>query len=113
CCASTCARTTCKRACVPSPKSARRASWVVEPNPSPRGTPAMNDIFVAGVGMTPFGRMPDKSVYDLAAGAVAMALAAAGADASDVQAAYYGGATNGSLQGQHSIPGPIAMRRCG
>ena len=73
----------------------------------------MTEVFVAGVGMTPFGRLPDKSVYELAGDAVALALRDAGASAGDVQAAYYGGATSGSLQGQHSIPGPIALRRCG
>lgn len=73
----------------------------------------MNTLYVAGVGMTAFGRRPDQSLYDLGREAVAAALADAGAAASDVQAAYYAGATNGSLQGQHSIPGPIALRRCG
>jgi acetyl-CoA acetyltransferase len=73
----------------------------------------MNDIFVAGVGMTPFGRLLDKSVYDLASDAIALALRDAGAEGRHVQAAYYGGATGGSLQGQHFIPGPIALQRSG
>ncbi len=73
----------------------------------------MTQIFVAGVGMTRFGRHPDKSVYELASEAVRAALDDAGAAQSDVQALYWGGATQGSLQGQHSVPGPIAARRAG
>ena len=73
----------------------------------------MSEIFVAGVGMTRFGRHPDKSVYDLAGEAVRAALHDAGAIAVDVQAVYFGGATLGALQGQHSVPGPIAARRVG
>lgn len=30
----------------------------------------MNDIYVAGVGMTPFGRLPERSVYDMVGEAV-------------------------------------------
>jgi acetyl-CoA acetyltransferase len=73
----------------------------------------MSDIFVAGVGMTRFGRHPDRSVYDLAGEAVRAALQDAGAIESYVQAVYWGGATQGALQGQHSVPGPIAARRAG
>jgi len=64
----------------------------------------MSDLFVAGVGMTRFGRHPDKSVYDLASEAVRIALEDAGAIGSDVQAVYWGGATQGALQGQHCVP---------
>lgn len=73
----------------------------------------MSDVFVAGVGMTRFGRHLDKSVYQLANEAVHAALEDAGATASDVQAMYWGGATQGALQGQYSVPGPIAARRVG
>lgn len=73
----------------------------------------MNDIYVVGVGMTPFGRLLDRSLYDLVEEAVGLALKDAGASTSDVGAAYYGTMTNGTLQGQTAIPGPIAMRRLG
>ncbi len=73
----------------------------------------MSNVYVAGVGMTRFGRHPDRSVYDLAGDAVGQAVRDAGCTTADVGAAYYAGATNGQLQGQYSIPGPIAMRRCG
>ncbi|MDT4809511.1 AcCoA-C-Actrans: acetyl-CoA C-acyltransferase [compost metagenome] len=73
----------------------------------------MNDIYVVGVGMTPFGRLLERSLYDLVEEAVGLALKDAGASTNDVGAAYYGTLTNGMLQGQTAIPGPIAMRRLG
>lgn len=73
----------------------------------------MDDIYVAGVGMTRLGRLLDKSVYDMVGEAVGLALRDGGCRMSDVEATYYTGTTNGLLQGQFFISGPIAMRRCG
>lgn len=73
----------------------------------------MGNVYVAGVGMTAFGRHLEKGLYDLTSAAVAAALADAGAEAAQVEALYYATATNGALQGQHSIPGPIAARHAG
>lgn len=73
----------------------------------------MNDIYVVGVGMTPFGRLLDRTVYDMVDEAVGLALKDAGANTTDIGSAYYSTMTNGMLQGQTGIPGPIAMRRIG
>jgi acetyl-CoA acetyltransferase len=73
----------------------------------------MNDIYVVGVGMTPFGRLLERSVYDMVDEAVGLALKDAGATTADVGSVYYSTMTNGMLQGQTGIPGPIAMRRIG
>jgi acetyl-CoA acetyltransferase len=73
----------------------------------------MNGIYVVGVGMTQFGRLLDRTVYDMVADAVGAALKDAACKPADIGAAYYATATAGPLQGQTSIPGPIAMRRCG
>ncbi|MDB6049580.1 MAG: putative lipid-transfer protein [Pseudomonas sp.] len=73
----------------------------------------MNDIYVVGVGMTPFGRLLERTVYDMVEEAVGLALKDAGASTTDIGAAYYSTMTNGLLQGQTGIPGPIAMRRLG
>jgi len=73
----------------------------------------MNDVYVAGVGMTRFGRRTDLDLYSLVGEAVGAALRDAGASPRDVQAAYYAAVTNGLLQGQYCVPGPIAMRRLG
>ena len=73
----------------------------------------MNDIFVVGVGMTPFGRLLDRSIYDLVGEAVGLAIKDAGCTTADIGSAYYATMTNGLFQGQTAIPGPIAMRRLG
>jgi acetyl-CoA acetyltransferase len=73
----------------------------------------VNKIYVAGVGMTAFGRHLERTEYDLVGEAVGAALKDAGAERADIGAAYYGSAGAGPLQGQTAIPGPIAMRRCG
>lgn len=73
----------------------------------------MDSIFVAGVGMTPFGRSLDRSIYDLVGEAVDLALRDANCSTHDLGSAFVASVTSGTLQGQTSIPGPIAMRRCG
>lgn len=73
----------------------------------------MNDIYVVGVGMTRFGRLLDRSVYDLVGEAVGLALNDSGCEPADIGSAFYGTLTNGQFQGQTAIPGPIAMRRLG
>jgi acetyl-CoA acetyltransferase len=73
----------------------------------------MNDIYVVGIGMTAFGRLLEKSVYDMVEEAVGLALKDAGCATADIGCAYYGTMTNGQFQGQTAIPGPIAMRRLG
>ncbi|WP_332852166.1 thiolase family protein [Duganella sp. S19_KUP01_CR8] len=73
----------------------------------------MSEIYIVGVGMTPFGRHLERSLYDLIAEAVGLALDDAGCDKAQLGAAYYGTLTNGQFQGQTAIPGPIAMRRLG
>ena len=73
----------------------------------------MNEIYVVGVGMTPFGRLLDRTVYDMVGEAVGLALKDAGCSTADIGSAFYGTLTNGQFQGQTAIPGPIAMRRLG
>jgi acetyl-CoA acetyltransferase len=73
----------------------------------------MSEIFVVGVGMTQFGRLLDRSVYDMVGEAVGLAMKDAGCEGADIGAAYYGTLTNGQFQGQTAIPGPISMRRLG
>ncbi len=69
----------------------------------------MQDIFVAGVGMTPFGRHLDKSLKHLTAMAVGDALRDAGCAARDVQAAFFGNSVQGYMQGQLFIRGQVAL----
>ena len=73
----------------------------------------MNNVYIAGVGMTPFGKHTDIGVYELIAQAVNAAVKDAGAELRDIESVYYGTLTHGMLQGQYCVPGPIAMRRMG
>ncbi len=73
----------------------------------------MEDIYIIGVGMTQFGRLLDRSVYDMVGEAVTLALKDANCETGDIGSAYYATLTNGLFQGQTAIPGPIAMRRLG
>lgn len=73
----------------------------------------MEQIFIVGVGMTPFGRLPNLSIKQLAAHATQAALADACLPASALEAAFFGNATQGHMEGQHMIRGEIALRSMG
>src|SRR4051812_14850062 len=74
---------------------------------------AMNDIYIAGVAMTVFGRHFERSLADLTAEAVNGALKDAGATIDHIETAFYAGATNGPLQGQIVIPGQVVLSKLG
>lgn len=69
----------------------------------------MQDIYIAGVGMTPFGRHLDRSVKQLTASAVSDALADAGCRREDIEAAFFGNCAQGYMQGQQFIRGQVAL----
>lgn len=73
----------------------------------------VDDIVVAGVGMHPFGRFPDRSLKDLARTAGIRALVDAGLGPKDVQVAYASNAMAGLLQGQEMIRGQAVLRDIG
>jgi len=73
----------------------------------------MSSLYIAGIAMTVFGRHVERSLTDLAGEALRGALADAGCNVSDIGTAYYAGITNGSLQGQLSIPGQIVLSKIG
>jgi len=52
-------------------------------------------VYVAGVGIHPFGRFDDKSVVDMGVAAVRLALNEAGCAGGGFQAAYCGTCTRG------------------
>jgi acetyl-CoA acyltransferase len=70
----------------------------------------MSEVYVVGVGMTPFGRFFDRSVRQLAEAAVDDALADAGCEARAIDAAFFANAAQGAMDGQHSIRGELALR---
>lgn len=73
----------------------------------------MEAIYVVGVGMTPFGRLLDKDIKTLTREATQAALADAGLRHQDVQAAFFGNASQGHMDGQHMIRGQVALRAMG
>ncbi|MEV0125233.1 thiolase family protein [Streptomyces sp. NPDC050703] len=70
-------------------------------------------VWIAGAGMTRFARHDGRGVPDLAAEAVREALADAGLERRDVEAAFFGNTTQGALQGQLMVGGQIALRGMG
>jgi len=73
----------------------------------------MQSVYIAGIGMTVFGRHLERTLEDLAGEALRAALADAGAATPDLEVAFYSGMTNGSLQGQIAIPGQVIFSKIG
>lgn len=68
------------------------------------------DVWVTGVGMTPFGRHPELSVRTMAERAVSDALADADLAVRDIGAVFFANAVQGAIEGQYGVRGQIAMR---
>lgn len=73
----------------------------------------MTDVELAGVGMHPFGRFPDRSLKDLVRVATLRALADAGIGIKEIGAVYASNGMAGLLQGQEQIRGQSALRDVG
>lgn len=71
------------------------------------------NVYIAGIAMTVFGRHPERTVFDLAGEALEGALRDAGAQREDIGAVFYSGMTQGLLQGQYSIPGQVVCNHIG
>lgn len=70
----------------------------------------MDDLYVVGVAMTPFGPHPDDTLDAMVGAVLDGATADAGAEISDIQSAYYGSLTQSMLIGQGSIGAQVALR---
>lgn len=70
-------------------------------------------VYVVGVGMTPFGKHPDQTIKSLATAATTQALQDAGCTAGDLQAAFFANSTQGRMESQDMIRGQIALRSMG
>src|SRR5690348_8051604 len=73
----------------------------------------MRRTVVSGVGMTPFGRYPDRGLKELSAEAINGALHDAGVTLDDVQAVFFGNATAGVTTGQECIRGETVTHSMG
>ena len=74
---------------------------------------SVRDVYIAGIGMTDFGRFPGRGLKHMAAQAVSECLDDAGAHASDLQAAFVGNAVAGLITGQEMIRGQVMLRPLG
>src|ERR1700730_8596683 len=70
-------------------------------------------VFVAGVGMTPFGKHQDKSIKQLTQAAVERALDDAGCAKGQLHAVFFANSTQGHMEGQDMIRGELALRAMG
>ncbi|MGK2240561.1 MAG: acetyl-CoA acetyltransferase [Rhodococcus sp. (in: high G+C Gram-positive bacteria)] len=72
-----------------------------------------NRAYIAGIGITPFGKHLDRTLTDLAHEAVTIALTDAGIGAADIGAAWVGTAGAPVVTGQVCIPGQVLLRGIG
>jgi len=73
----------------------------------------MSEIYVVGVGMTPFGRLTEVSLKAMVRQATEAALNDAGLQKDSIEAAFFGNASQGHMEGQQMIRGQIALRDMG
>lgn len=73
----------------------------------------MREVYIAGIGMTPFGRASDQTVKDLTKHAISASLSDAGLPQSRMEAIFYSNTSQSSLEGQYMIGGQVALRPLG
>ena len=71
------------------------------------------NAYIAGVGMTRFGRMMDRGLKSIGGEAVEAAISDAGLRKNDIQAAWMSNAAAGVLTGQECIRGQVVLRSIG
>ena len=69
----------------------------------------MNDVYIVGVGMTPFGRFLNRSLTELTEEAVRLTLRDADLSHDDIGAITFANATQGAMEGQFGIRGQVAL----
>lgn len=73
----------------------------------------IDDVEVAGVGMHPFGRFPERHIKDLVRTAALRAVIDAGIETRDIDAVYSANALAGLLTGQEQVRGQTVMSEIG
>ena len=71
------------------------------------------NAYIAGVGMTRFGKHLDSTLKGLAGEAICEAIEDAGVRKQDIEAAYMANAAGGVVLGQEMISGQVALRELG
>jgi acetyl-CoA acetyltransferase len=70
----------------------------------------MLEVYVAGIGSTAFGRMPQSSIKSLTREAIDAAVSDAGIDKQAIETAFFANAAQGHMERQHMVRGEIALR---
>jgi acetyl-CoA acyltransferase len=70
----------------------------------------MSAVYIAGAGMTPFGKQLGRGVRSLSLAAIDEAVDDAGLDYSDITRVYFGNAAAGIVSQQEMIRGQVALR---
>ena len=73
----------------------------------------MTDAYIAGIGITKFGRFPDESVKSLTSKAVCAAMRDCAINPERIKAAFFANTVQGALEGQLMVRGQIALRPLG
>lgn len=73
----------------------------------------MNEVFIVGVSMTPFGKHLERSLKSLTEEALTAVLADAACSPRDIEAAFFGNCVQGHMEGQDMVRGEVALRACG
>jgi acetyl-CoA acyltransferase len=73
----------------------------------------MNEVFIAGVSMTHFGKHLDRTLKSLTEEALGAVLKDAGCAPRDIEAAFFGNCVQGHMEGQDMVRGEIALRASG
>ena len=73
----------------------------------------MRDVAIIGVGMTSFGKFPDKGIKELVREATVESLKDAGIEKKDIEAAYVGNSVAGLMTGQEAIRGQVTLSAMG
>lgn len=73
----------------------------------------MREVYVIGVGHTPFGKFLERNVKSLTQEAVAAALNDARIEKKNLEAVFFGNALQGLVTGQEMIRGEVALRPLG
>src|SRR4029434_10862848 len=73
----------------------------------------MEDVYIAGAHVTPFGKFEDRSLRTLATEAVDSVLAGVGCGPAEIDMVFFGNAAEGLLTGQESIRGQVVLQATG
>jgi acetyl-CoA acetyltransferase len=73
----------------------------------------VSDVYLVGVGMTPFGKFLDRTVKDLTLEAVTGAMTDAGIGKADIDSAFFANTSQSPMEGQYMVGGEIALRDMG